>query len=118
MERKMRIQIAKDMAFLLTCDGDRKMTWNASKTDLMEALHWTFMNDTLANDDGSPCHFCALVERACRLFGMTVPRNPRRAVTRACLRLGVRNATLCHRCCVIAQAENIERPLLRMITFS
>ncbi len=118
MERKMRMQIAKDMAFVLTSNDGRRMKWNASKTDLMEALHWTFMNDTLANYDGSPCRFCTLVERACTAFGMTVPRNPRRTVTRACARMGVRNATLCRRCCIIAQAEKTEHPLLRLITFS
>ncbi|RRC99830.1 hypothetical protein [Prevotella sp. OH937_COT-195] len=117
VERKMRKTIAEDMASVLTRNDGSRVRWNASKTDLMEALHWTFMNDAVANADGSPCRFCTLVERACKEFGMTVPRNPRRTVTRACNRTGMRNATLCRRCCVIAGAEKTEHPLLRFVTF-
>lgn len=116
-ERKMRKAIAADMASVLTRKDGSKVRWKASKTDLMEALHWTYMNDAVTDADGSPCRFSALVERACRDFGMTVPRNPRRTVTRACCRMGVRNATLCRRCSVIAQTCGTEHPLLHFVTF-
>ena len=65
-EREMRMLIAKDMAYVLTECNSMTVRWKASKTDLMEALHWTWMNDTVAAADGSPCLFRQQVSRYAR----------------------------------------------------
>lgn len=114
-ERKARQLVAKDMAHVLTAYSDGQVRWKASKTDLMEALHWTWLNDTLANDDGSPCEFCQIVERACRLFRISEPPNPRCLVSHAMIKKGVRSTSLCHRCAMIALMEDTRHPLMKFI---
>lgn len=115
-EREMRMLIAKDMAHVLTECNNMTVRWKASKTDLMEALHWTWMNDTVAAADGSPCLFRQLVTRACNRFGITEPRNPRCLVTHALMRKGMQQASLCRRCAIIAATEHTDHPLMHFIS--
>ncbi len=117
-EREMRLLVAKDMAHVLTDFEGKKLGWKSTRTDLMEALHWTWMNETVVNDDGSPCRFCHLVDRACTLFDIKKPVNPRSLVANALSKKGVHMTNLCQRCCMIAMTEHTSHPLMKFISIS
>lgn len=115
MEQEVKMQMAKDMAQVLTACSGKKAKWKATKTDLMEAIHWTWLNDTVVGADGSPCEFAQLVSRACTLFAIREPRNPRTLVCHALMKKGIRARSLVSRCLIIAVTEHTSHPLMRFI---
>lgn len=87
-EKAMRERIATDMLRLLTHKSDEGLTWQSSKTDLMEMTHILFCTDLVRDAEGLPMTFRELVSRVCQIVHVVPPCNPYHLVGRAQIRKG------------------------------
>ncbi len=87
-EKEVRERIVIDMQRLLTHKEEEGLTWNSTKTDLMEMTHILFCTDLMRDAEGLPMTFRELVRRVCLIVHVTPPRNPYHLVGRAQIRKG------------------------------
>ena len=67
---------------------EENLHWRGSRVDLMEALHTAFTTGVLTDDEGQYLSFTAIVNRACKLLHLPVPRNPYECAARGSRRKG------------------------------
>lgn len=90
--REARLHLASEVAQILRNHSqDEQLHWKGSTVDLMEALHIAFLTNTLTNDEGQYMSFTAIVQQACSLLHVRMPRNPYKYASQGSQRQGFRN---------------------------
>ncbi|WP_052342211.1 hypothetical protein [Xylanibacter brevis] len=90
--REARLHLASEVAQILRNHSqDEQLHWKGSTVDLMEALHIAFLTNTLTNDEGQYMSFTAIVQSACEVLHVRMPRNPYKYAAQGRQRQGFRN---------------------------
>lgn len=93
-EREARRHLAESMAYVLRLPPANRVRWRGTKTDLMEAVHTTWLQGILLDSQGRYATLADLCALACAKLGVALPRNPRSNVRKAERRKGIRQTTL------------------------
>lgn len=84
--RKVREEVTEKVLWML--NTKETVTWNGTKTDLIELIHIAWLSAEVYEPDGNPAHFSWMVRTVFANCNMTVPRNPSKKVANACRKMG------------------------------
>lgn len=116
-EREARRHLANAMADVLTLPLTTHLRWLGSTRDLMEAVHITYLDGVLTDEEGRYCTFAYLAARACLLLDRPMPANHRATARRAEARKGIHQNTFIARYARRLCVDKIKQPLREMIDF-
>ena len=94
-ERQMRLareRLTEEFVELLSIDPEDGTCWTGTVADLVEVAHIAYVQGTVCGGHGTACTFRELVNRACAVLHVKVPRNPRACVYQAARRKGIRSS--------------------------
>ena len=89
-ERECEKRLATEVGQLFTNPQPDNLQWQGTKVDLMEALYVAYVYGTLCDEQGIPLTYRNIVERACNMFHLSIPRNPYQKAHLGQQRMGVR----------------------------
>jgi hypothetical protein len=119
MERErrnmLRQRLCEEVEWVLSHDACDELLWTGTLTDLMEALHMTYVYGRMTDEEGELLTFKAMVRMACGVLHVKEPRNPWAKVGRANTRKGVHRSTFMQRYGLIIDQKPAERPLRRYV---